>query len=81
MNRVVRISSQGRITLPAPIYQELDLKPGDTVLITVEEGRIVLEPATTLPIELYTRKRMREFDRANQASEHELAAFRKAWDL
>ncbi|WP_323747500.1 AbrB/MazE/SpoVT family DNA-binding domain-containing protein [Catenulispora rubra] len=37
------------MTIPQAIREELDLSTGDELLISVEGGRIVLEPATLIP--------------------------------
>lgn len=69
------------MTLPAAIRKALGLKAGDALLLRVEEGRVVLEPAQVLPVEAYTEERIREFTQTAEVSEEELAAFRKAWGL
>lgn len=69
------------MTLPAAIRKALGLKAGDTLLLRVEEGRVVLEPAQVLPLEAYTEERIQEFAQAAEVSKKELAAFRKAWGL
>jgi antitoxin PrlF len=81
MKTISQISSRGQVTLPASVRKALGLKPGDALLIAVEDGRVVLEPALVLPIEHYTDQRIQEFAQANQVSEEELEAFRKAWGL
>jgi len=43
MNEVkTKISGSGRIVIPAAYRKELDIKPGDDVVITLEEGEIRL---------------------------------------
>ena len=39
----VRIGPQGRIVIPAAVRKALSLRPGDTLLARVEDGRLVLE--------------------------------------
>jgi AbrB family looped-hinge helix DNA binding protein len=43
---------RGQATLPAGVRLQLDLKDGDDLLIAVEDGRIVLTPATLVPRDL-----------------------------
>jgi AbrB family looped-hinge helix DNA binding protein len=38
-----RLNDNGRIVIPADIRQELGLKPGDTLLLSVEEGVLKIE--------------------------------------
>jgi len=78
---ITQLSPRGQVTLPAAIRKALGLKAGDTLLLRVEEGRVVLEPARVLPVEAYTEERIQEFAQAAEVSEEELAAFRKAWGL
>ena len=71
MKAIVTITSRGVITLPSKLRQALGLK-GEAHLIaeTTPEG-LLLRPAVTLPVEMYTPERVREFD----AAEQELAAW------
>ena len=68
------ITSRGVVTLPAKLRQTLGLKADDQLIAeTVPEG-LLLRPAVTLPIEIYTSGREREFDRAEAALAKVLAA-------
>lgn len=62
MKTTVTVTSRGVVTLPAKLRRVLGLK-ADTQLIaeTTPQG-LLLRPAVTLPIEMYTEKRIREFD-------------------
>jgi antitoxin PrlF len=64
MKTTVTVTSRGVVTLPAKLRRVLGLK-ADTQLIaeTTPQG-LLLRPAVTLPIEMYTEKRIREFDEA-----------------
>lgn len=58
------ISRRGTLTLPAKLRQSLGLKADDQLIAeTVPEG-LLLRPAVTLPIEIYTERRIAEFDTA-----------------
>jgi AbrB family looped-hinge helix DNA binding protein len=43
------IRARGQITLPAQMRLQLGLRDGDDLLVTVEDGRIVLTPAALIP--------------------------------
>ena len=43
------LRDKGVVTIPQSIRDELDLATGDELLVTVEDGRIVLVPATLIP--------------------------------
>ncbi|BAW02097.1 AbrB family transcriptional regulator [Thermus thermophilus] len=79
MKALTSLSKRGQITLPAEVRQALGLKPGDPLVVRVEAGRVVLEPAVVLPVELYTEERILEFAENAQATPEELDAFRRAW--
>ncbi|MFL6236362.1 MAG: AbrB/MazE/SpoVT family DNA-binding domain-containing protein [Thermoanaerobaculia bacterium] len=44
----VAIGPQGRLVVPAEIRRELGLVPGDTLIATVEDGRLVLQKRETV---------------------------------
>jgi AbrB family looped-hinge helix DNA binding protein len=43
------IRRKGIVTIPDAIRQELDLHEGDHLVATVEDGRLVLTPASIIP--------------------------------
>ena len=67
----VTITSRGVITLPAKLRQALGLKAEDHLIAETTPEGLLLRPAVTLPVEMYTPERVREFDVAEQ----ELAAY------
>ena len=74
MKVTLTITSRSVATLPAKLRQTLGLKADDQLIAeTVPEG-LLLRPAVTLPIELYTPGREREFDRAEAELAEVLAA-------
>jgi AbrB family looped-hinge helix DNA binding protein len=60
----VTITSRGVITLPARLRRALGLKADDQLIAETTSEGLLLRPAVTLPIELYTDERIREFDEA-----------------
>lgn len=66
----VTITSRGVITLPARLRRELGLRADDQLIAEVTPAGLLLRPAVTLPVEIYTPEREREFDE----SEAELAS-------
>ena len=71
MKANVTITSRGVITLPAKLRQALGLKAEDHLIAETTPEGLLLRPAVTLPVEMYTPERVREFD----AAEQELAAY------
>ena len=52
------------MTLPAKLRQALGIKPDDRLIAETTPEGLLLRPAVTLPIEIYSDKRIREFDEA-----------------
>jgi antitoxin PrlF len=70
MQATLTINSRGVVTLPAKLRQAMGLKADDQLLAETTPQGLLLRPAVTLPLELYTPERVQEFDEA----EAELAA-------
>lgn len=70
----ITITSRGVITLPARLRKALGLRADDQLIAEVTPEGLLLRPAVTLPVEIYTPEREREFDE----SEAELAAALRA---
>jgi AbrB family looped-hinge helix DNA binding protein len=64
MRAPVTINSRGVITLPAKLRQALGLKADDQLIAETTPEGLLLRPAVTLPVELYTDERVQEFDEA-----------------
>lgn len=71
MKATVTMNSRGVITLPAKLRQALGLKADDNLIAETTPQGLLLRPAVTLPIEMYTQERELEFDTA----EADLAEF------
>jgi bifunctional DNA-binding transcriptional regulator/antitoxin component of YhaV-PrlF toxin-antitoxin module len=74
MKATVTITSRGGFTLPAKLRQALALKAEDQLIAEITPEGLLLRPAISLPVEMYTPERVREFD----AAEQELAAYHGA---
>jgi AbrB family looped-hinge helix DNA binding protein len=66
LKSTLTLNSRGVITLPAKMRDAIGLKPDDTLIAEITPDGILLRPAMTVPIEIYTPKRLREFDEAEQ---------------
>ena len=58
------MTSRGVVTLPARLRQAFGLKADDELIAEATADGILLRPAVTLPIEIYSTERIREFDEA-----------------
>lgn len=70
MQATLTINSRGVVTLPAKLRQAMGLKADDQLIAETTPQGLLLRPAITLPLEMYTPERVQEFDQA----EAELAA-------
>ena len=64
MQTTLTINNRGVVTLPAKLRQALRLKADDQLIAETTPEGILLRPAVTLPVEMYTREREKEFDLA-----------------
>ncbi|HEY7658293.1 MAG TPA: AbrB/MazE/SpoVT family DNA-binding domain-containing protein [Burkholderiales bacterium] len=63
MKTIVTVTSRGVVTLPAKLRRTLGLKADDLLIAESTPEGLLLRPAVTLPLEIYTEKRIREFDK------------------
>ncbi len=64
MQATLTINSRGVVTLPAKLRQAMGLKADDQLIAETTPEGLLLRPAVTLPLELYSAARLREFDQA-----------------
>ena len=77
MKATVTVTGRGVITLPAKLRQALGLKPDDQLIAETTPEGLLLRPAVTLPVEIYTDKRVAEFDAAEADLEKALSRRKK----
>jgi AbrB family looped-hinge helix DNA binding protein len=77
MKTILTVTSRGVITLPAKLRQALGLKAEDQLVAETTPEGLLLRPAVTLPIEIYSDKRVREFDQAETELERVLSRKKK----
>ena len=68
MKATLTISSRGLVPLPAKLRQAMGLKADDLLIAETTPEGLLLRPAVTLPVEMYSDKRIREFDAAEAAA-------------
>jgi AbrB family looped-hinge helix DNA binding protein len=64
MKTTLTLTSRGVVTLPAKLRRALGLKADDQLIAETTPEGLLLRPAVTLPMEIYSEKRIREFDEA-----------------
>jgi bifunctional DNA-binding transcriptional regulator/antitoxin component of YhaV-PrlF toxin-antitoxin module len=64
MKLTLTVSDRGVLTLPAKLREAAGFRPDDPIIAEATAEGVLLRPAITLPIEIYTAARVREFDTA-----------------
>ena len=77
MKTTLTMNRRGVVTLPAKLRRALGLNGGDVLIAETTPEGLLLRPAITLPIELYTDKRIGEFDEAEAELAKVLSARKK----
>lgn len=69
MQATLSVSGRGLIALPAAMRKAAGIRPQDILIAETTAEGILLRPAVTLPVEIYSPERIADFD----AAESELA--------
>jgi AbrB family looped-hinge helix DNA binding protein len=74
----VRLGKKGQLSIPKVILRRLGLE-GDALMVvdTTPDGGILLRPAGVYPIEVYSDRRLREFDKEDRLTAREATWVRK----
>jgi len=77
MKATLTVTSRGVVTLPARLREALGLKADDQLIAETTPEGLLLRPAVTLPVEIYSGKRVAEFDAAEAELEKVLRRKKK----
>jgi AbrB family looped-hinge helix DNA binding protein len=61
MRETVTINSRGVITIPVKLREAYGLNPNDDLILETTDQGILLRPALSIPVELYSEERIAEF--------------------
>mgnify|MGYP003351337999 CR=1 FL=1 len=61
MKATVTVNGRGVVTLPAKLRRAAGIRPDDPMILETTPQGLLLRPAVTLPIEIYSEDRLREF--------------------
>jgi len=73
-----RVGKRGTFVIPAPLRRRFGLTEGSTVIAEETEEGILIRPAVTLPVEVYSAERRAEFLLSNAVNEGDYARAREA---
>ena len=72
------VTSRGVVTLPAKLRQALGIRADDQLIAETTPEGLLLRLTVTLPVEIYTDQRIREFDEAEAELDKVLRRKKKA---
>ena len=78
MKTTLTVTDRGTITLPAKLRRQLGIKADDQLIAEATPDGLLLRPAVTLPVEMYSDARIAEFDAAEVELGEVLRRKRKA---
>ena len=61
MSDVTRVGKRGTVVIPAPLRKRYGLEEGREVLVEETAEGVLLRPAVTLPVEVYSKERRAAF--------------------
>lgn len=73
MTKVVNISKRGTLTLPKEFRQRFGIPNSGRIVVEETSNGLLLRPDVSLPVEIYSEKRVAEFARSNERA---LAGYR-----
>ena len=78
MGEAAKVGKRGTVVIPAKLRRKFGIEEGSSVL--VEEGRdgVVIRPAVTVPVEVWSRERRAAFLLENAVDRKDYAWARKA---
>ena len=77
MKATVTVNSRGGVTLPAKLRRAAGIRPEDQMIVETTSEGLLLRPAVTLPIEIYSDSRLKEFAEAEAELDKAFARRRK----
>jgi antitoxin PrlF len=78
MKTTLTVTRRGVVTLPAKLRQALGIKADDQLIAETTPEGLLLRPAVTLPIEMYSEERVKEFDAAEAELDKVLRSKKRA---
>jgi len=66
MTKVININDRGTLTLPKELRRRLGVNGNSQVVAEETDEGVLLRAGATFPIEIYSEKRLAEFDRHNE---------------
>ena len=75
--KIAKVGKGGTVTIPASIRRRIEIVDGAQVIAKATEEGMLIRPAVTMPVELYTPERKAEFLLSNAVDLPRYQAARK----
>jgi len=72
--KAAKIGKRGTLVIPFALRKQFHLEEGSEVLVEETENGVLIRPARTLPVEIYTPERIAMFLLSNAVDEEDYAA-------
>jgi len=67
MVKIISVNERGALTLPKEARERLGVAQGGQLILDIDErGEVILRAGVVMPIEIYSKERLEEFQRLNE---------------
>jgi len=77
MGEPAKVGKRGTVVIPARLRKKFGIEEGSSVLVEEAQEGVVIRPAVTVPVEIYTPERRAEFRLTNAVDARDYASARK----
>jgi AbrB family looped-hinge helix DNA binding protein len=75
------VGERGQVTIPKEIRNRLGIKPRSAVILEEKDGALVIRPAATVPIRIYSDEFVKQLEEDNTLREGEREKILAKWKL
>jgi AbrB family looped-hinge helix DNA binding protein len=73
MGEAAKVGKRGTVVIPASIRKKLGIEEGSSVLVEEGEGSVIIRPAVTVPLEVWSPERKAAFLLENAVDDEDYA--------
>lgn len=67
MVKLISVNERGALTLPKEVREQLGVARGGQLVMDIDDdGEVILRAGVVMPVEIYSKTRMEEFQRMNE---------------
>lgn len=75
------VGERGQITIPKEIRKKFGIKPRSTVILEVRDEGLLIRPATTVPVRVFSDEFVKQLEEDNTLREGEREKILAKWKL